>query len=128
MWCRVCKRHLKGIVNKVRHKIAMEDTKLDNDCGRFREVPVGRAINTLDNEMVDLSLFIPKMKKSVTLREFMRIMRPHDLTKLNDRNHDGKSNGSDLRRGKHKDNKSTRRQRRSEKARRKARAKREIDE
>lgn len=129
MWCKRCSKRINGIVNKVRHQLAEKDVKLDNDCGKFREVPVGKAVHALDNEMVDLSLYIPKMKKTVTLREFMRIMRPPNLIKLNDRNHGEKAYGSDVYNMKYsrgyKDKHQAKKQRKRERAHRKARSKKQ---
>jgi hypothetical protein len=109
MYCGDCGKYIRGIVNKVRHTLARKDRKLNYDCKRFHEVPIQKANHMLDNEMVDLSLFSPKLDRVVPLRKFMQIFRPKPLAKFNNRNHGNKSFGSDVRARKLRDRKLTHR-------------------
>ena len=89
MFCLSCGKHIRGLVNKVRHEMASEDKKLDYNCSKFQEIPIQKAMRFLNQSHKT------RDSRNMTYREYLLKYQPKPFIKINNRNHGEKSNGSD---------------------------------
>ena len=91
MYCFNCGRHIRGMINRVRHSIAESEPKYDFDCKKMFDVDISKAKKWLETKFFDSN------KKQKTYRQVLEESRPKPCIKFNKRNHNGKSNGSEER-------------------------------
>lgn len=88
MFCFKCGKYINGVTNKIRHMLADNDQKLNYDCGKYQEIKIQKVIYELDHTNVNVG------NNKVTLREFMKLIKPEPHTKINHRNHNSGTRGT----------------------------------
>jgi len=94
MFCIRCGKYIKGLTNKVRHSMAMEEHRYGHDCSKLHDVPLHDVPIQVAKNWLNRKTKIDG--KEITMRNLMMIDNKQFI-KFNKRNHEEYANGSEER-------------------------------